>query len=137
MNRHSVPDADDLPALIRTSFDALPGPDEERLAAVGERLAQQPGTQKKTSRKGRHSWYWLWLLLAGGTVTAAAWWISEVVEREQTTVSRQSTTTTAAPPARGEPAGATDGKDNNVEGEKHESSKDRQPGPIIYQREGF
>jgi len=73
VSRRPVPDTDDFPVLICTAFDALPGPDEERLAAIGARLdAQLAGPRKRRGNR----WLWLWLLLAGGTV-AAAWWASE------------------------------------------------------------
>lgn len=135
MNRHSVPDADDLPALIRTAFDALPGPDEERLAAVGERLAQQPGTQKKTSRNRRHSWYWLWLLLAGGTVTAAAWWVSDYVTDDlpSAQVKRQQQTQSIQQPTNGTVTSPADG----VEDQDNEPQQTGRQSSIIYKREGY
>lgn len=134
MNRHRVPDADDLPALIRTAFDALPGPDEERLAAVCERLAQQPGTQKKTSRNKRHSWYWLWLLLVGGTV-AAAWWVSEYMTDDlpSAQVKQQQQMQPIQQPTNGTETRPADG----VEDHDDKPPQTGRQSSIIYKREGY
>ncbi len=72
MNRQKQPDNDDMARLIAASFDALPGPDEERLEAVRRRL----GLQLKRPRHHVQGKRWLWLfVLLGGTV-AAAWWLN-------------------------------------------------------------
>ncbi|MDZ7735439.1 MAG: hypothetical protein U5P41_04350 [Gammaproteobacteria bacterium] len=133
MSRRPLPDADDFPALIRTAFDALPGPDEARLAAIGERLETQLAGPSK--RRDNH-WLWLWLLLAGGTV-AAAWWAGDMIQRKEITVSRQSTPTTGSPAASGERTDASDDNNNVTGEEKSESPNDHEAGPIIYQRENF
>lgn len=134
MSRRSVPDTDDFPALIRTAFDALPGPDEERLAVIGSRLeAQLAGPSKRRDNR----WIWLWLLLAGGTVTAAGWWVSDMIQQKEITVSRQSTPATGFPAASDERTDASDDNNNVTGEEKTESPNDHEAGPIIYQRENF
>lgn len=135
MNRQTAPDDEELARLIHAAFEALPGPDEDRLASVGERLVQQAGTQKKRSRNRRHSWYWLWLLLAGGTVTAAAWWASDYVTDDLpgTQVKRQQQTQPIQQPTnRAEPRPA-----DGVEGQDDKPPQSGRQSPIIYKREGY
>lgn len=69
-----TPEIEDLPAMIRSACDALPGPDEDRLAALQTRLDSQ---LKKRPRRPRRTNWLLWLLLLAGGTVAAAWWVGE------------------------------------------------------------
>jgi len=129
MTRRPAPDAEELPTLIRTAFDALPGPDEERLAAIGERLERQLAMPR---RRRRIRWPWLWLLLAGGAV-AAAWWAGEMMPGYEEPVA-------PARPAMEREADATIRKNeerSEVIGDTDRTSPGEQESPVIYRREEY
>lgn len=136
MNRQMLPDDEELARLIHAAFEALPGPDEERLAAVGERLqADQHRDTRQSGRRGL-AWYWLWLLLAGGGV-AAAWWVNDYMNKtpvpEQTTRQLQEKIQ-AMPQSMNNKADALPGEAaRNLDQE----SGAEQESPIIYKREGY
>lgn len=136
MNQRTAPDDEELARLIHAAFEALPGPDEDRLAAVGERVVHQAGTQKKTSRNRRHSWYWLWLLLAGGTV-AAAWWVNDYMNKssvtERTTEQQREQTQVMPQPINNN----ADAKPDEATRKSEQESRVEQESPVIYKREGY
>ena len=125
---HRAPDNDDLARLIATSFDALPGPDEERLEAVRTRLESQ--LKRPTSRSHGKRWFWL-LLLAGGTATAA-WWASEYQLQQRDSAlngERPAVIQQQLPSSGSKQPAKNDGGSDSKAGISRDSS------PIIYRRE--
>ena len=135
MNHNRIPDNDDMARLIATSFDALPGPDEERLEAVRTRLEAQ--LRQPPSRARGKRWIWL-LLLAGGTATAA-WWVGEAWWPQSAEgPPQQSTTPAATAPTAAETDQAN--KSSDKAGSADDSAEipaDERRSPVIYEREGY
>lgn len=133
MNRQSVPDNEELTRLIHAAYEALPAPDEERLAAVNERLQAQAQRRAGMPRRRRQGWYWLWLLLAGGTA-AAAWWVNEYinVEQESARTERQEVMQSSAPSGDSRAERPPDRNKDQDEKQMHFEQRS----PVIYKREG-
>lgn len=135
MNHNRIPDNDELARRLATAFDALPGPDEERLEAVRARLASQ--LKRPSSRSHGKRWIWL-LLLIGGTATAA-WWVGETWWQQSVDEPPLELTTSAT----AEPTATVTEKDSESSGQAGtaedsvEAPADEQRSPVIYEREGY
>ncbi len=120
----TVPDSTELPTLIRNAFDALPGPDEERLVAIRQRLPVQQ-LQRPTSRQPHRLKWILWLVLLGSGTVAAAWWLGTGSQQASEKLNRLEQATPKASVQSGEDAdAASPTSDEN----------DQRRSPIIYQR---
>jgi hypothetical protein len=72
--RFPVPSEGRLVQLIYEAYESMPGPQHDRITAVGIRLAQQlPAI--RASRVRAWPWWLIPLLMAGAV--AAAWWAGE------------------------------------------------------------
>jgi len=128
MNHNRIPDNDDMARLIATSFDALPGPDEERLEAVRTRLETQ--LKRPPSRSYGKRWIWL-LLLVGGTATAAWWAVGKYMDNQQESVE-------VSEPVRHSSGTVRPVSPGSADVQPGDSNKHGQPDyddPVIYQRE--
>lgn len=131
MNHNWTPDNDDMARLIATSFDALPGPDEERLEAVRARLE----TQLKRPRHHVHGKGWLWLFLLLGGAVSAAWWLNGILisnEVEQPSIDTSTSRSNNSADAIYEGADSQQASGSDDTERIHGYQEDS---PIIYQRE--
>lgn len=128
MNHNRIPDNDDMARLIATAFDALPGPDEERLEATRTRLE----TQIKRPPSRSHGKRWIWLLLLAGGVATANWWAAEYVNNQNETVE-------TSPPVQPNKDTVQSTTPAPVKVQPSEGNRNEQPehgnDSIIYQRE--
>ncbi|MCS3903946.1 hypothetical protein J2T55_001978 [Methylohalomonas lacus] len=119
----TAPDSADLPGLIRNAFDALPGPDEERLGAIRQRLpVRQP--QRLTSRQPHRLKWILWLVLLGSGTVTAGWWLGT---GSQQAPEKMNHLGQSSPEANVQSDGKADTSSASDENERRRS-------PIIYQR---
>jgi hypothetical protein len=113
-----------LKQLIAESFAATPEPDREQLELIRRQLV--------TTRKVRHSLWWLAPLLIAGSV-AAGWSIYKMVTQSSPVAIQGSTINPATEerlPATGITIQRNKSNDNN---QQHENSRGQQR-PIIYLR---
>jgi cytoskeletal protein RodZ len=123
-----TPSDREIAELIAPAFDRLPAPDARRLAAIEERLLEQP----RLHGRKKIVWWWLAGALAAGAASAL-WWAVDydsAIEPGEPAPAVTSPSVAPAPPA--QPARPDRPADTESAPAAPPSSK---PGPKIYQRE--
>jgi hypothetical protein len=67
--KREAPTEREIAEMIAPAFERLPAPDSRRLAAIEERLMEQPRLRGRT----KIAWWWLAAALAAGAASAL-WW---------------------------------------------------------------
>ncbi len=67
--KREAPSDREIVEMIAPAFDRLPVPDSRRLAAIEERLMEQP----RLRRRSKIAWWWLAAALVAGAASAL-WW---------------------------------------------------------------
>ena len=126
MKREALSDRE-IAEIIAPAFDRLPEPDSQRLAAIEQRLLEQPRLRGRT----KFAWWWLAGVLAAGAASAL-WW---AVDYDSGQVQKPAPVTM---PPRSVPSAANE-KARPRPAEDAGPATDREPvqkqGRVIYQRE--
>ena len=128
-----LPSEEHLQALIRETFDGLPGPERDRLHALRDELLRRRVARPRQGRWQNLPWWVIGLLAAG--VATAGWWLGGgfTTPPETSTVSEQPAPQ-ASSPQRQDAERRRQTK--AVESPVDEPATERTRSPIIYQREG-
>lgn len=126
--KRQVPTEREMTDTIATAFERLSEPDSRRLAAIEQKLLEQPRL------RGRSKFVWWWLagaLLAGAA--SALWWAVDYDSgMEQKAPPPSVNSTPMAPSTADKPS--RQGRSEGTESTPADGSTQK-PGPVIYQRE--
>jgi hypothetical protein len=126
--KRQVPTEREMTDMVATAFERLPEPDAWRMAAIEQKLLEQP----RLRGRSKHAWWWLvGALLAGAA--SALWWAvdydSGKGREEQVPAVAPSS---VAPSVADQPIhpGQSQGTESKPAGELAQKQ-----GPVIYQKE--
>jgi hypothetical protein len=126
--KRQVPTEREMTDMIETAFERLPAPDARRLAAIEQRLLEQPRL------RGRAKFAWWWLagaLLAGAA--SALWWAVDYDSGEGTEAPAPGIVSPSVAPPEAEPPAypsRSEGTESKPAGESAQKK-----GPVIYRKE--
>jgi hypothetical protein len=126
--KRQVPTEREMTDMMATAFERLPAPDLRRLAAIEEKLLEQPRLRGRT----KHVWWWLVGALVAGAASALWWAVDYDSGKGQEAPAPAVTPPSLAPSSVNQPAppGQRQGAESAPAGEAAQKQ-----GPVIYRRE--
>jgi hypothetical protein len=125
---HEPPAEREIADMIASAFERLPTPDARRLAAIEQRLLEQP----RLRGRAKFAWWWLAAALVAGAASAWWWAVDYDSGKEQEAPPPAVTSPSVAPSVADQPARPS-------QSERAESKPASEPvqkkGPVIYRKE--
>ncbi|MCR4303397.1 MAG: hypothetical protein NUV63_04095 [Gallionella sp.] len=126
--KREVPAEREIADLIASAFDRLPAPDARRLAAIEQRLLEQPRLRGRT----KFAWWWLAAALVAGAASALWWAVDYDSGKGREAPVPAVTSPSVAPSTADQPTrpNRSEGAESKLEGELAQKK-----GPVIYRKE--
>lgn len=125
--KREAPSDREIAEMIAPAFDRLPVPDPRRLAAIEERLMEQPRLRGRTN----YAWWWLIGALVAGAASALWWAVNyDSSDGPELTVPEIVSPPASTPaPGPAQPPGQTGGSET-----KSVDAPTPKQGPVIYRK---